>query len=820
MSAAAGSRADKMGVGSFIPRVVTFLMHTFRRMNCRWSGTAITSWVLVGTCCLAMFLCPAAGVAGEAQLKNGMIVSGNMWLLDKLAGRKVGKTQLLAIKDADPVPRNIVLIESGWQKICVPRQQIPDNQIDNQVQLKPLAFTFKHQRVNPQINLAQSGSISYMEPFDEHGRRRFTFETSRGAQEVFQGITQIEPDHIVIEGLNCHWKSGMSLKGLPIETLDALLRKQVKADDPGARLGLVGFYRQAEYFKEAFQELDAIAKAFPDQQGRCDIARTVLVDQFGREVLRELGRRRAAGQHQLAEKYIQTLSRQQLGGAVAEDVRVFVASYDQARQSIEKVKGLLIDWQAKVKNAELVARLQPLRSEINEQLGVETLPRLDAFLKAEGDTQFTPEQHLALAYSGWVVGPANAVTDLDQAVRFCDARFTMLEYLRADNVQECERLCQQLGRVEGVGPKVVLQLARQLPPALDADGIEPGELHRVLVTPEGRVPEVAYTVLLPPEYSPHHNYPLLISLRSRGRTNDELLRWWGGQLDKPGPSLKRGYIVIAPEYTDEQQAEYTYSATAHQIVIDSLRDARRRFSVDADRVFLSGHGMGADAAFDLGMSHPDEFAGVIPIGGNCLHYPKAVYENGRHTAWYVIGRGFDGGDQRDATNDFVFDNIFKRGAQFDFMLVEYLGRGIDGYVEEIPKLFDWMDLHRRPAIPTGIKVETIRKTDNRFFWVTALDLPRTTILPLPPGVGQKINEMSIEAHVKANNSVSIKSPAKKFVVRFLPDVIDLNSRVVVTINGGREFNGFVSPDSIAILEELRTTGDRSRLPLATMTFGM
>ncbi len=751
-------------------------------------------------------------------MKNGTIVSGNMWLLDKLAGRPVGRDQKPTVKDADPVSRNIVLIGNDWQKTYVPRQQIPDKQVENIVQLKPLAFTYKHQRVNPQINIAATGAISFMEPFDVHGRRRFTLEAERGPQQIFQGITQIEPDHIVIEGLNCQWKSGMSLRGLPIETLDVLLRKQIKPDVPAARLGLVGFYRQAEYFKEAFQELEAIARDFPGQQARCEIARAELVDQFGREVLRELGRRKAAGQHHVAEEYAKTLSRQHLGGGVTEDVRVFLASYDQSRQSTEKVKSLLIDWQAKLKDAELVQRLQPLRSEINEQLNVETLPRLDAFLKAEGDTQFSPEQHLALAYSGWVAGAANAVTDLDQAVWFWDARFLMLEYVRAETPQDCERLHEQLRRVEGVGPKVVMQLAQQLPPALDADGIAPGELRRVRVTPEGRVPEVAYTVLLPPEYSPHHSYPLLIVLRSRGRTNDELLRWWGGQLDKPGPAMKRGYIVIAPEYTDEKQAEYTYSATTHQIVIDSLRDARRRFSVDADRVFLAGHGMGADAAFDLGMSHPDEFAGVIPIGGSCLHYPYFTYENGRYTAWHVVGRGFNG-EQRDNSNDAVFDNIFKRGAQFDFMLVEYLGRGLDGYLEEIPKLFDWMDLHRRAAVPSGVRVETLRKTDNRFFWLTALDLPRTTLLPMPPGAAKPPNAMVIEARVAVNNALSIKSPAKKFVVRFLPGLVDVNNRVVVTVNGTREFNGFITTDSLSILEELRTTGDRSRLPLATMTFG-
>ena len=48
-------------------------------------------------------------------------------------------------------------------------------------------------------------------------------------------------------------------------------------------------------------------------------------------------------------------------------------------------------------------------------------------------------------------------------------------------------------------------------------------------------------------------------------------------------------------------------------MLNSLRDACRRFSVDSDRVFISGHSMGGDAAWDLGTAHPDLWAGMIPI---------------------------------------------------------------------------------------------------------------------------------------------------------------------------------------------------------------
>jgi pimeloyl-ACP methyl ester carboxylesterase len=774
---------------------------------------------------LAVIFCSAAGQAGEIRLKNGTVLNGNLWLLGKMGDNPFGIGKRLVPKDAPPSPQNIILVDTGWQKYYVPRRQIPDEDVDKDlVPSRPEAFAYKLLKTNQGRIIASVGSIVDVTPFNEFGQRTITLASDKGKLNVIQGISRIEPDHAVLDALNYNWQMGISLKAIPPETLEKLLRQKVKDNDPVARFALVRFYSQAEMYPEAFKELEAIVAAFPDQEARANVVKSELMDYFGREVLRELNRRRAACQHQLAYEYAKRLTTQKLGGSVMDDVKKFLGDYDDMIRSIHRAKNLLADWQAKLKTPGLVEKLQPLRAEINEQLNVETLPRLAAFLQAELDPQLTAEQQLALAYSGWVVGAANAITDLNLAVRYWDARFAVLEAVRAESIQDRDLHYQELRRVEGVGPKVILQLTALLPPILDAGDIRPGQVHRVQVTPEGQTPAIAYSVILPPEYSPHHSYPLLIALRSRDHSNQETLLWWGGNAEQPGPAMRRGYILIAPEYAEERQSDYSYSAAAHQVVIESLRDARRRFNVDSNRVFLTGHGMGADAAFDLGMSHPDEFAGVIPIGGECQHYPKITYMNGRYTSWYVIGRGFNVESrdtinpvtQRDPANDRVFTDIFVHGFQFDFMLVEYLGRGVDRYGDETPKIFDWMDLHRRRPPPKEFEIESLRKTDNRHFWLTVLDLPTTSILPAPTGTHTRITKMDIEPRINEGNAVNIKAPAKRFLVRLSPDLVDFEKRVRVTKDGRQLYNNFVTPEAADILDELRATGDRTRLPLATL----
>src|SRR5258708_31924955 len=111
----------------------------------------------------------------------------------------------------------------------------------------------------------------------------------------------------------------------------------------------------------------------------------------------------------------------------------------------------------------------------------------------------------------------------------------------------------------------------------------------------------------------------------QGTPQQELQGYWGSQ------SQRHGYIVIAPEYVPQaaKNKGYDFSPESHQIVIDSLRDALLRFSVDSNRVFLSGHGMSGDAAWDMGLAHPHLFAGLIPINGALDHYAPHYWENAK-----------------------------------------------------------------------------------------------------------------------------------------------------------------------------------------------
>jgi predicted peptidase len=74
----------------------------------------------------------------------------------------------------------------------------------------------------------------------------------------------------------------------------------------------------------------------------------------------------------------------------------------------------------------------------------------------------------------------------------------------------------------------------------------------------------------------------------------------------------------------------------------SLRDACKRFNIDTDRVFLSGHSMGGDAAWDIGISHPDTWAGIVSIVATADKYIPRYWENARQLPMYFVCGQLDG----------------------------------------------------------------------------------------------------------------------------------------------------------------------------------
>lgn len=333
-------------------------------------------------------------------------------------------------------------------------------------------------------------------------------------------------------------------------------------------------------------------------------------------------------------------------------------------------------------------------------------------------------------------------------------------------------------------------------------------------------PQIKYFVQLPPDYDSFRRYPCVVTLNGMPALNgavttpEQQIDWWAGEYvpaaqTRYDQATRHGYIVIAPRWAREHQRKYEYTAREHAAVLRSLRDAQKRFSIDTDRVFLSGHSMGGDAAWDIGLAHPDLWAGVMPIVATADKYVTRYWENGKYVSFYFVCGEKDG--NKLALNATDWDRYLKK-LGYDTVIVQYQGRGHEHFHDEIQNLFAWMNLHKRNFFPREFDTASLRPWDNFFWWVeTEKPKDTTVILPAEWGPGSKSAKQATPAEIKAKrlepNGVTVTAGAHgKVTVWLAPEIVNFDAKVDVRINK-RAFSN-VQPTVATILEDVRTRGDR------------
>jgi len=155
----------------------------------------------------------------------------------------------------------------------------------------------------------------------------------------------------------------------------------------------------------------------------------------------------------------------------------------------------------------------------------------------------------------------------------------------------------------------------------------------------------------------------------------------------------------------------------------------------------------------------------------------------------------------------------------DVTVVRYIGRGMEGFYEEILHVLDWMKYRRRDMVPNEFSVQTMRPWDSFFWWVEMPnlheDVPRNMFDPVDyPALRRDTRPVTVESriHRTTNTLLVTTSPRVANVQIFLtPNVLDFRERATVRVNNNRNFhppNGILEPSIEVMLEDVRTRGDR------------
>lgn len=217
-------------------------------------------------------------------------------------------------------------------------------------------------------------------------------------------------------------------------------------------------------------------------------------------------------------------------------------------------------------------------------------------------------------------------------------------------------------------------------------------------TPEAFEAKVGlkYLLYLPKDYGKEKGktFPLMLFLHGSGERGSDVQKV---ALHGPPKLAAAGkefpFIIVSPQCPDGQWWDV-------QVLKSLLDDIESKYSVDKDRVYLTGLSMGGFGTWEMATRYPNLFAAIAPIcGGGDPERAKRI----AHLPIWV----FHGEDDKAVSikrSEEMVDALKAAGAT-DVQFTRYPNTGHDSWVKayDDPKLYEWMLSHKRKSDAGGQK---------------------------------------------------------------------------------------------------------------------
>ena len=681
-----------------------------------------------------------------------------------------------------------------------------------------------------------------------------------GYFNMVQKVRRISPRYIEAVTIDYEWEIvyltqefGPELtRSIVLQAYSEL--KQFKEMTPGQRyLELAKFMQEAGWYDDAERELLDTKKNYPNEtkivEERLNNLRQIRANLF----VESIQQAASVGQHDIAQERLEVYKGAEYDKVVGQRHRLIVndlkADYEKGNERLTEAKRYLKVLPPETNN---VKTWTIACSIIEKELNLDTIGlqkgRLDLFLdfgrqyeldlKNKRKPGQSAEQVLALAVTGWLQGNQAAEPDPKMALALIRARKFVLDYLQADLSSNRKALLSDFRSDQKLPVDVMARLVRMIPPShpYELDGVGTKIQSVEIECPDNN--GGSYLVQLPPDYHPLRSYPVAMlfhSGRARENAADTMKRF-------SEEAAKHGFILVAPLWAGKQpiKAVYQYSYKEHKLVLDTLYDLRRRFQVDSDRVFLFGWEDGANLVYDVGLAHPDLFAGIVPMNGILGPFARRFYySNALYLPTYII----DGDRNGNALKENKETLKKWLPSPYQCTYVEYHGRSSEWFGAEVPNILNWMSRKKRHtpmkelgrannAGGLGEEFRSTRLLDNHFYWLSCDGIgdrhlhdhgyrwavnfkPATLQASVTP-----VNLLDSKKEAKTWYQIHVNATGMKQVTLWItPSMMELPNLLTVRFNGPEVVSKrLIEPNLDVMLEELYKTGDRQRLYFAKLVF--
>ncbi|MFO0816107.1 MAG: hypothetical protein U0796_23050 [Gemmatales bacterium] len=779
----------------------------------------------------------AALQADYIFLKDGFVLQGTLYkefenLTDEQTGQSIPITKLGGIFFVDDRVRRTYFPKSLWAET---------NTLDSKLQQELIVFNPNNKQWHPSNPMLKPFAVQNIGEWQPDGTRTMdVFSKSAPTLiQIDQAIEKLSPTSMeVVTKRYTGTRSSFLTREFPPGKILAIVRQQLKNEAKSQKrevsfddsVRVVRFAAEAGWFEESLAELDAMAKDYPTELSKLVGIRLSVKRSQLKTRLEELDEAITHGQHQQAQSMLANIDQEAAENAELTKLSSLRASYKSQNADLERLRTLLAQTRQKAAANSYAAILD----EIEKSLNLDTAKSLSVFLKlAEQEERLAArkqpavmnhEQLLALALTGWLQGSEAADATPEAAQRLARCREFIQQFLVNDDEADRTRLLREYLVKEPLKADEVVQLIEHLPPPR-AEKVDKPVLDLVTAPNKHWKNGVKYRVYLPAEYHHHRNYPVLFVCANFGETYESTTYGW---LE---PALRKGFIVVVPEWIESKTEKFVGGDKEHDAVLETLRDIRRRFRIDSNRVSLAGYSNGGSLVFDVAMTRPHLFASAAVINGQTPNdMPKLMY-NAQYLPFYVVDASKNpfreklGSAKRDAMMT-LFEYWMPKG--YPSLFVEYHGRGFEHFHAEKPIIIDWMSRKKRAtAMPElgkadlsgnrlGQEFRILRPSATRFYWIEAFDHNPSPQAPVLVSAGWEKET--------PNSLRCVMNGMKQARIWLNSSMVNYENPVEIRIQGppgsvwASQFKKKLEPSVAVLLEDYYQRGDSKNLFTQYMDF--
>ena len=292
-----------------------------------------------------------------------------------------------------------------------------------------------------------------------------------------------------------------------------------------------------------------------------------------------------------------------------------------------------------------------------------------------------------------------------------------------------------------------------------------------------------YSAWLPRDYDPGRKWPLVVQLHGLGGT----YRIGGVRREI------EDCVVVAPD----GRGSTDYKLWGELDIVRVVDDAKKRYSIDDNRVALWGTSMGGSGSWQVGVHFPDLFAALGPVCGNADHrvWERLWNWGETHPTWMSPKKRWV-----EATESPAFfaenlinlpswpihgdrDNVVpvghsqsmaaeleKAGAECRYVEVPGAGHGVPG--DKVAEMLTWLKTQRRDPWPKRVVFKTAWRRHPGAYWVRIHRFERPFAFA------------RIEAEALDRRSARVTTEnVEELSLRLVPQLFDQGQAIRLELNG-------------------------------------